>query len=81
MWYHELPAPMNVKAFNEMQLKIDDAYIKVSKTEMTDMAVEIRQDNIQEGDSEDSVANITVSCDGTLQKRDIHHSMELWQLF
>ena len=33
---------------------------------MTNTAEEIRQDNIQEGDSEDSVANITVSCDGTL---------------
>ena len=60
---------MKVKAFNEMQLKIADAYIKVSKTSMTDAAEEIRQDNIQEGDSEDSVANITVSCDGTWQKR------------
>ena len=63
-----MPAPMNVKAFNEMQLKIADAYLKVSKTSMTDAAEEIRQDNIQEGDSEDSVANITVSCDGTWQK-------------
>ena len=57
-----MPAPMNVKAFNEMQLKIADAFIKVSKTSMTDAAEE---DSIQEGDSEDSVANITVSCDGT----------------
>ena len=58
-------APMNVKAFNEMQLKIADAYIKVSKTSMIDEAEEICQDNIQEGDSEDFVANITVSCDST----------------
>ena len=64
-----MPAPMNVKAFNEMQLKIADAYLKVSKTSMTDAAEEIRQDSIQEGDSEDSVANITVSCDGTWPKR------------
>ena len=64
-----MPAPMNVKAFNEMQLKIADAYIKVSKTSMTDVAEEMRQDNIQEGDSEHSGANITVSCDGTWQKR------------
>ena len=68
-----MPAPMNVKAFNEMQLKIADAYIKVSKTSMTDAAEEIRKDNIQEGDSEDSVAKITVSCDGTWKKGDIHH--------
>ena len=40
---------------------------------MTDAAEEIRQDNIQEGDSKDSVANITVSCDGTWKKGDIHH--------
>ena len=52
-----------------MQLKIADAYIKVSKTSMTDVAEEMRQDNIQEGDSEHSGANITVSCDGTWQKR------------
>ena len=64
-----MPAPMNVKAFNEMQLKIADAYIKVSKTSMTDAAEEIHQDNIQEGDSEYFVANITVSCDGKWQKR------------
>ena len=56
---------MKVKAFNEMQLKIADAYIKVSKTSMIDEAEEICQDNIQEGDSEDFVANITVSCDST----------------
>ena len=36
-----MPAPMNVKAFNEMQLKIADAYIKVSKTSMIDAAEEI----------------------------------------
>ena len=52
-----------------MQLKIADAYIKVSKTSMTDAAEEIRQDNIQEGDSKDSAANITVSCDGTWKKK------------
>ena len=63
-----MPAPMNVKVFNEMQLKIADAYIRVSKTSMTNVVEEICQDNIQEGDSEDSVANITVSCDGTWQK-------------
>ena len=60
-----MPAPMNVKVFNEMQLKVADSYIKVSKTSMTKVAEEIRQDNIQEGDSEDSVANITDSCDDT----------------
>ena len=64
-----MPTPINVKVFNEMQLKIADAYIKVSKTSMTDAAEEIHQDNIQEGDSEDFVANITVSCDSTWQKR------------
>ena len=64
-----MPAPMNVKAFNEMQLKIADANIRVSKTSMTDATEEIHQGNIQEGDSEDSVAKITVSCDGTWQKR------------
>ena len=56
-----MPAPMNLKGFNEMQLNIADAYIKVSKTSMTDAVEQIRQGNIQEGDSEDSVANITVS--------------------
>ena len=55
-----MPAPMNCKAFNEMQLNIADAYIKVSKTSMTDVVEQIRQGNIQEGDSEDYVANITV---------------------
>ena len=62
-----MSAPMNVKAFNEMQLKIADAFIKVSETSMTDAAEEIRQDSIQERDSEDSAANITVSCDDTWQ--------------
>ena len=72
-----MPAPMDVKVFNEMQLKIADAYIRVSKTSMTNVVEEICQDNIQEGDPEDSVANIMVSCDGTWQKGDIHDSMEL----
>ena len=36
-----MPAPINVKVFNEMQLKTDDAYIKVSKTSMIDAAEEI----------------------------------------
>ena len=36
-----MPSLMNVEAFNEMQLKIADACIKVSKTSMTDAAEEI----------------------------------------
>ena len=58
--------PMNVKAFNEIQLKNEaDAYIKVSKTAMTDAAEEKCQGNIQERDSEDSLAFATESSEST----------------
>ena len=59
---------MDVKVFNEMQLKIADAYIRVSKTSMTNVVEEICQDNIQEGDPEDSVL-------GSIKRRQSQKSM------
>ena len=54
---------MNVKAFNNMQSKVADTYVNISKVSMTEDAEDLRLNSIQQGEPEDSVANVAVSCD------------------
>ena len=65
---------MNVKAFNNMQANIADAYGNISKVSMTEATEDLCLNSIQGGEPEDSIASVAVSCDGTWQKQG-HYSL------
>ena len=57
------------KAYNYIQSNNVDVDTKVSKITIAEVVKYIDKDNIEEGQPEASVANITVSWDGIWQKR------------
>ena len=57
------------KAYNYIQSNNVDVDTKVSKITIAEVVKYIDKDNIEEGQLEASVANITVSWDGIWQKR------------
>ena len=71
-----LPPPMNIKAYNDMQEKIASVYKEVANQSMQNAANEFRfkqqHDRIVEmidNNFENAIADITVSGDGSWQKR------------
>ena len=56
---------MNVKAFNNMQANIADAYGNISKVSMTEATEDLCLNSIQGGEPEDLIASVAVSCEGT----------------
>lgn len=62
-----IPEPINVKTFNDMQSNVTDAYVNGLQSSMTEATGHLGKDNIQEGDFEDSVAN-NISYYDTWQK-------------
>ena len=61
--------PMNLKAFNNMQSKVADIYVNISKVSMTEATEGLHLNSIQEGEPENSITNVAVSCDGKRQRR------------
>ena len=64
-----MPPPVNVKAFNSMPFKGAKAYVNISKVSMTEAVEDLCLNSIQEGEPEDSIARVAVSCDETWKRR------------
>ena len=62
--YLNLSPPMQVDASNETQKTVLEAYNTVALQSMTDAAHEL-----QENKDEQGITDVTVSCDGSWQKR------------
>ena len=73
--FMNMPQPMNVKPFNDMQENISNVYKEVANTSMKNAANEFRFTDDDEHNAVDvslddnKVTDITVSCDGTWQRR------------
>lgn len=61
--FMNLPPPMNKTSFNDLQEKLHDLYLKAADISMESAANELKKND------DDPITNITVSCDGTWQKR------------
>ena len=62
--YLNLSPPMQINAFNETQKTVLEAYNAVALQSMTDAV-----DELQKNKDEQGISDVTVSCDGSWQKR------------
>lgn len=68
--FMNMTPPMQIKAFNEMQHNIMLAYKNVAESSMRRAAYELRVAQCSNDQDDDNVsADVTVSCDGTWQRR------------
>ena len=67
IFLHAIPTRIIVPC--NMQAKVVDTYVNISKISMTEAAEDLCLNSIQEGQPEDSIANVAVSCDITSQRR------------
>lgn len=68
--YMNLLPPMNCNAYNKMQTTLHAAYKNIAEQSMNQASAELRQvDRDDVALNENGVADISVSCDGTWQKR------------
>ena len=67
--FMNMPPPMQIKSFNEMQKNIVSVYQDVVNDSMQTASGELRDMAIDEFGQKNEVADIVVSCDGTWQRR------------
>jgi hypothetical protein len=67
--YLNMPPPMNVTVFNDIQKNVFNAYSDVVNSSMNNAADELRISEFASVEDQYSVSNTTVSCDGSWQKR------------